>query len=153
VHKVVTALPDIDALSLRLRGYRLPGGYFTVEQHQAEAVARLVRAPHPAHPILSSVGSLKSLGVSIGALCALCEFELADGPLLGEFSVRFLSQLQPGLRYGISATIDSIERTHSRTLGVLDRLHFTVRFDDPSNARVAEARYLWLLPRGILEQR
>jgi hypothetical protein len=143
-----STVPDIGALGERLRGHRLPGGYFTIEPEQAETVARLLNISHPAHPIFGSIASLRSLGVSISDLCALCEFELAAGPMLGEFAVRFMAPLQPGVRYEVSAQIDSIDRVRSSRLGALDRLRFTVMLAHSHGAAVAEARYLWLLPRG-----
>jgi hypothetical protein len=140
--------PEIESLQRRLRGVSLPGGHYTIEPDEANAVARLLRCSHAAHPIFSCVASLKSLGVSIGELCSMCEFELADGPLLGEFAVRFVSELQRGIRYQISVTITSIDRTHSARLGVLDRLRFQANFASPDGTVAVEARYLWLLPRG-----
>lgn len=142
------ALPDIGALAGRLRGHRLPGGQYSIEVQEALTVARLVQSSHPAHPVFSSIASLKALGVSIDELCALCSFELAAGPMLGEFAVCFSAPLRPGVRYGVCAVIDDLERTQSRRLGVVDRLRFSVYLNDPDRATAAEIRYTWLLPRG-----
>ena len=145
-------IPDINQLAARLRGHRLPGGEYRISNTESRQVARLsgFEAPQP-HPVFSSVVTLKALGVTIDQLCTLCEFRLEDGPMLGEFTTRFLVPLQQDLRYTTEATIESIDRTHSARAGVLDRLRFAVRICLPNGAVAAEARYLWLLPRGKSE--
>lgn len=141
--------PDIDALSQRLRGHRLPGGHYEVTADAAAAVARLTGwdAPEP-HPVFASIGSLRALGVSIEQLCDLCEFRLEDGPMLGEFAVDFHREIQQGVPYRTEAHIVSLDRRQSARLGVLDRLRFVVQIQLSDGTPVAEARYLWLLPRG-----
>jgi len=142
-------LPDIDALARRLAGYRLPGGSYQIGHDTAAAVARLTAWDDPEpHPVFACIASLRALGISIEALCRLCEFRLEDGPMLGEFAVSFDRTLQPALAYRTSATIVSLDRRHSARLGVLDRLRFTVQVSLEDGTAVAEARFLWLLPRG-----
>jgi hypothetical protein len=145
--------PDIDQLALRLRGHRLPGGEYLIGDTESRQVARLSghEAPQP-HPVFSSVVTLKALGVTIEQLCALCEFRLEDGPMLGEFTTRFLMPLEQDVRYTTEATIESIDRTYSARAGVLDRLRFAVRICLPNGSVAVEVRYLWLLPRGKAEQ-
>lgn len=142
-------LSEIGPLAASLCGRQLPGGEFTITPAVRATVAEL-GAPLEIspHPIFSSIISLKSLGISIGELCRLCQFDLADGPLLGECSVSFERTFTEGMRYSCTTIIDSLERTKSRRYGVLDRLRFTVSIDEPSGSRVATVRYLWLLPRG-----
>ncbi len=141
--------PDIDQLAARLRGHRLPGGEYRISSAESQQVARLsgFEAAQP-HPVFSSVVTLKALGVTIEQLCDLCEFRLEDGPMLGEFTTRFLLPLELDVRYTTEATIESIDRTHSTRAGVLDRLRFAVRICLPNGAVAAEVHYLWLLPRG-----
>jgi hypothetical protein len=143
--------PDIDALSQRLRGYRLPGGHYEITPATATEVARLTAwdAPQP-HPVFASIASLRALGVSIEQLCALCEFRLEDGPMLGEFTAVFHGELRQGIPYRTEASIDSIDRRHSARMGALDRLRFTVRILLADGTPVADAHYLWLLPRGAV---
>jgi hypothetical protein len=141
--------PDIDALSQRLRGHRLPGGRYEITADAAAAVARLTGwdAPQP-HPVFASIATLRALGVSIEQLCKLCEFRLEDGPMLGEFAVDFHGELLQGVPYRTEAHIVSFDRRHSTRVGVLDRLRFVVHIQLPDGTPIAEARYLWLLPRG-----
>lgn len=141
--------PAIEVLQQRLQGLALPGGGYTITRDNAQRVAHLLQSAADVHPVFSCVASLRSLGISIGELCQLCEFELTDGPLLGEFAVRFYSPLAIGQRYQLTARIDSIDRTHGARLGVLDRLRFSVNFIAPTGDVTLEARYLWLLPRGL----
>lgn len=144
--------PDIEQLAARLRGYRLPGGEYRIGIAESQQVARLsgFDAPQP-HPVFSSVVTLKALGVTIEQLCDLCEFRLEDGPMLGEFTTRFLLPLEQDVRYTTNATIESIDRTHSARAGVLDRLRFAVHICLPNGAVAVEVHYLWLLPRGKAE--
>ena len=142
-------LPDLEPLAARLRGYQLPGGEYTISAAERSTVAALNEPlDTDPHPIFCCISSLKSLGVSIGELCTLCEFNLTDGPLLGECAVVFERAFREGIRYTCSATIESFERSRSLRHGVLDRLRFTVFIDEPQLGRVATVRYLWLLPRG-----
>jgi hypothetical protein len=144
--------PDIDTLAARLRGHRLPGGHYRISAAESSQLARLcgVEASRP-HPVFSSVVTLKALGVTIEQLCALCEFRLEDGPMLGEFTTRFFLPLEQDVRYTTNATIESIDRTHSARAGVLDRLRFAVHICLPNGTVAVEVHYLWLLPRGKAE--
>ena len=146
---VAAPCPDIDSLSQRLTGHRLPGGHYEITADAATAVARLTgwEAPEP-HPVFASIASLRSLGVSIEQLCELCEFRLEDGPMLGEFAVNFHRELQQGVPYRTEAHIVSFDRRHSARVGVLDRLRFAVQIQTTDGTPVAELSYLWLLPRG-----
>ena len=141
--------PDIDSLSQRLTGHRLPGGHYEITADAATVVARLTgwEAPEP-HPVFASIASLRSLGVSIEQLCELCEFRLEQGPMLGEFGVTFHSALVQGVPYRTEAHIVAFDRRHSSRLGVLDRLRFVVQIQTADGIPVADVRYLWLLPRG-----
>jgi hypothetical protein len=144
-----TPCPDIDVLAMRLRGHRLPGGHYEIGVDERQSVARLTGLDNPQpHPVFSSIASLRALGVTIEDLCGLCEFRLEDGPMLGEFTAIFHSQLRQNVRYATAATIESIDRTRSARVGVLDRLRFVVRIDQPDGTPAVEVRYLWLLPRG-----
>ena len=145
--------PEIGALAARLRGHRLPGGTYRIRAVESRVVGRLNGLEHPQpHPVFAAVASLRALGVTIEELCALCEFRLADGPMLGEFTASYLARLAADVPYSTSATIDSLDRTGSRRFGVLDRLRFTVNIDAPDGSPVAVVRYLWLLPRGRVER-
>jgi hypothetical protein len=141
--------PDIEPLAQRLRGHRLPGGRYEITAADTNIVAQLTGLTSSVpHPIFASIAALRSLGVSIGDLCALCEFRLDDGPMLGEISLQFFSPMHAGVQYEVSAEIESLDRTVSRRLGILDRLQFVVRLVEHRVGAVAEVHFLWLLPRG-----
>lgn len=151
VHPKAPRLPDGGELSRRLRGYRLPGGEFTVTAHEASVVGGMNGTdPAAAHPVFACVATLRSMGISIRAMCELCEFDLADGPLLGECEIEFEFEqpLRAGVRYVSTATVESFERVPSRRFGWLDRLRFVVALATADGAPVARVRYLWLLPRA-----
>lgn len=142
-------LPDAAALANRLRGHRLPGGEFVVAESDVPTVAHLVGSrSRDAHPVFASIASLRTLGMSIAEMCELCDFDLADGPLLGECDIEFEAPMRAGVRYVATGAIESYERVASRRLGTLDRLRFVVSLATPEGAQVARVSYLWLLPRG-----
>lgn len=142
-------LPDAAALARRLCGHRLPGGQFVIAESDVPVVANLVGSRSAAaHPVFASIASLRTLGMSIAEMCALCEFDLADGPLLGECDIEFDAPFRAGERYVASGAIESYERVSSRRLGPLDRLRFAVALATADGAPVARVSYLWLLPRG-----
>jgi hypothetical protein len=153
-------LPDASAIAQRLRGHRLPGGEFVIAESDVPTVANLVGSPTgaatqafasgsgAAHPVFASIASLRTLGMSIAEMCALCDFDLADGPLLGECDIEFDAPMRAGVRYVATGAIESYERVASRRLGTLDRLRFVVELADAEGAPVARVSYLWLLPRG-----
>lgn len=141
--------PDIDVLAQRIRGHRLPGGHYEITAAEHSAVVGLTGLADPRpHPVFASIASLRALGVTIEELCGLCGFRLEDGPMLGEFAATYFGELSQDVRYVTTATIESIDRTHSARVGVLDRLRFVVVLNLPNGTPVVEVRYLWLLPRG-----
>lgn len=142
-------IPDAGTLARRLCGKELPGGEFVITEPEASIVGELVQtASAHSHPILACIGSLRTLGFSIGEMCALCDFDLADGPLLGELDVEFDEPVRAGIRYVASGTIESYERVASRRLGHIDKLCFRVSLVTSDGSPVARVRYTWLLPRG-----
>jgi len=142
--------PEAGELARHLCGRRLPGGEFVISSDEADLVRDLTgyTASHT-HPVFACIASLRALGVSLGDLCELCGFDIADGPLLGECDMELSGEFQPGTRYLSSAVIETFERVTSRRLGLMDRLGFVVRLETPDGAMVATIRYLWLLPRGM----
>lgn len=132
-----------------LAGHKLPGGRYRISAAEVAELCRLAQGSaqgvHPAH---ATVVSLRSLGVSIGELCALCDFDLADGPFLGELSIDFHAPLETDVDYQVSATIEGLSRHPSRQLGTLDKLRFRVDVFRPTGEPVVEIQYLWILPRG-----
>ena len=127
----------------------LPGGHYLISPAEAAELQHLALSPrdgvHPAH---ATIISLRSLGVSIGGLCELCDFDLADGPFLGELSIEFHEDLQTDIDYRVSARIDSLTRHASRQLGSLDKLTFSVSIQRADGHPVSDLRYVWILPRG-----
>lgn len=127
----------------------MPGGRYRISAAEAAEVCRLAltdaQAVHPAH---ATVVSLRSLGVSIGQLCALCDFDLADGPFLGELSIDFHAPLAMEVDYQVEASIEGLSRHASRQLGTLDKLRFRVSIRTLMDQPVADLLYLWILPRG-----
>lgn len=142
-------VPDITLLDRDLRGKRLPGAVFCVSPQDVATIAALSDwTDSIPSPIFALVASLRGLGITLDEMCRLCEFELAAGPMLGECAMRFSTELEVGRRYRTEVLIHRIERKHSISMGIIDRLHFSVViFHQPGNP-VAEVDLVWLLPRG-----
>lgn len=103
-----------------------------------------------AHPIYYYVATQVSMGKSVAALCALCDFNVDDGPMMGSSQVRFAHELRTGLPYMVSGEIISLERKRSRKLGVMDVLTYRLRLHSPDGAVALETDNVWVLPRREL---
>ena len=142
-------IPDIETLAASLRGRQLPGGRYRITPQECRAVdAMCAGTGAVTHPVFACVAALRGLGISIDELCRLCGYELALGPMLGECQLELRRPLQAEVDYTTSVVIDDLERSTSRVLGVLDRLHFTVALRDSGPGDAALIRLTWLFPRG-----
>jgi len=142
------ALPSIEMLDARLRGMRLPGDYFSVIPEEAALVAKLSgwTSDEPS-PIFSYIAALRGLGITLEQMCNLCDFELGQGPVVGECRIQFFNAIQVSIRYRTDVVIHGIERRPSAAYGIVDRLRFSVALTEHSGSLVASVELIWLLPR------
>ena len=103
-----------------------------------------------AHPIYYYVATQVAMGKTVAGLCAACDFDVDDGPMMGSSEVRFATPLRTGLPYTVSGEILSLERKRSRKLGVMDVLTYRLRLHEPDGAAALETDNVWVLPRRNL---
>ena len=103
-----------------------------------------------AHPIYYYVATQVAMGKTVAGLCAACDFDVDDGPMMGSSEVRFSTPLRTGLPYTVSGEILSLERKRSRKLGVMDVLTYRLRLHGPEGGAALETDNVWVLPRREL---
>ena len=103
-----------------------------------------------AHPIYYYIATQVAMGQTVAGLCAVCEFDVEDGPMMGSSGVRFSAPLRTGGRYRVSGEILGLERKKSRKLGVMDVLTYRLRLHELGGAIVLETDNVWVLPRKEL---
>lgn len=103
-----------------------------------------------AHPIYYYVATQVAMGKTVAELCAVCDFDIDDGPMLGSSEVRFTSPLRTGVAYTVTGEIISMERKRSRKLGVMDVLTYRLRLHEPDGSAALETDNVWVLPRREL---
>ena len=90
------------------------------------------------------------MGMTVAGLCAACDFDVDDGPMMGSSEVRFTMPLRTGVPYAVAGEILSLERKRSRKLGVMDVLTYRLTLREHDGAAVLETDNVWVLPRRNL---
>ncbi len=103
-----------------------------------------------AHPIYYYIATQVAMGKTVAGLCATCDFNVADGPMMGSSAVHFQAPLQLGRPYRVTGEILSLTRKRSKKLGVMDVLDYRLRLNDAGGAMVLETSNVWVLPRPEL---
>jgi hypothetical protein len=103
-----------------------------------------------AHPIYYYIATQVAMGKTVAGLCAACEFNVDDGPMMGSSGVVFQTPLKVAVPYKVSGEILGLVRKRSRKLGVMDVLDYRLRLHDESGAAVLETTNVWVLPRREL---
>jgi hypothetical protein len=133
-------------------GHPLPGGQYRIAAAENAALCAAVgAAPEPdgrAHPIFYYIASQVGMGIGVDGLLALCEFDVADGPMMTKSSVTFAEELRVEETYRVEGEILSLVRKPSRTFGTADTLRFRLALTAPDDRRVLECVSEWILPRG-----
>ena len=100
-----------------------------------------------AHPIYYYVATQVAMGRSVAELCAVCDFDVEDGPMMGSTAVRFNAPLRTQRPYTVSGEILSLVRKRSRKLGVMDVLTYRLQLNESDGAIALETDNVWVLPR------
>jgi hypothetical protein len=132
-----------------LPGMELPAGSFTVTpEDQAQLAASLGRgAPEGAHPVWAYIATQRGIGISVADLCALADFDVDDGPMLGSVEMTYSRPLELGVEYRVTGEVVGIERKHGRKAGTFDVMTFRERLLAPDGAEVASTTNTFILPR------
>ena len=129
----------------------LPGGWYDIVAEENMALCTALGgepdAHGLAHPIYAYVATQAAMGVTVAQLCALCAFDVADGPMIAESDILFERSLMVGQRYHVGGEIVSLTRKPSRTFGAVDLLHYRLAMTDAAGRAVATCSNRWVLPR------
>jgi hypothetical protein len=132
-----------------IAGTVLPAGSFTItaaDQEQLAAALGTDAWPDP-HPIWAYIATQRGIGIGVAELCALADFDVDDGPMLGSVELAFSVPLELGVEYAVTGEILAIERKRGRTAGTFDVLTFRERLIAPDGAEVASTTNTFILPR------
>ena len=99
-----------------------------------------------AHPIFLFTSTLRGSGASIQDIFDLLDYDVNNGPMLGQCNMSFTSPLQIDREYKIDGKIISLKEKISKKLGRIKILDFTLSMFDNPNSQVASVDYVWILP-------
>ena len=103
-----------------------------------------------AHPIYFYIATQVGMGMTVAGLCAACDFDVEEGPMMAGSKVNFQRPLVTGQPYHVSGEIVSLIRKPSRKLGVMDMLEYVLRLSLPDGTPVLTTTNVWVLPRKAL---
>ncbi len=131
----------------------LPGGNYTISDAEnaslCAAVGAVSDADGRAHPIFHYIAAQCAMGVSVAELLEMCDFDVADGPMIARSEVIFQNELRVGRDYRVSGEIVSLVRKPSRTFGTIDQLTFRLEIAEPDGTSASAMTHHWVLPRGL----
>ena len=103
-----------------------------------------------AHPIYFYIATQVGMGMPVAGLCAACDFDVEEGPMMASSKVTFSRPLVTGQPYRITSRIVSLVRKPSRKLGVMDMLEYLLELSLPDGTPVLTTTNVWVLPRRNL---
>lgn len=131
-------------------GHSLSGTTYTVSAaDNAKLCASVGAVPAndgTAHPIYFYVATQVAMGVSVAGLCALCDFDVKDGPLLAGCQADFAGPLMINTEYAVAGEIISLTRKTSKKLGIMDLLEYRLSLSHDGKTVVTVTNN-WILPR------
>jgi hypothetical protein len=135
-----------------IAGHPLDGGTFTIAEAEDRALRASIGSPPAsdgaAHPVWYYVATQVGMGETVAGLCALCGFDIEDGPMMAGSEVEFFAPLRIGQPYRVRGAVLGLTRKQSRRLGTMDLLDYALHLDAEDGTRVCSVRNAWVLPRG-----
>ena len=101
-----------------------------------------------AHPIYFFIATQIGMGMTVAELCAVCEFNVDDGPMIVSSKVEFSQSLLVEQAYRVTGEIVNLTRKLSRKIGVIDMLEYRLNLSRPDGTPVLVTTSVWVLPRG-----
>lgn len=141
---MIPELPDVAGRSLSGTTYRITRAQ---NERVCASVGMTAAADGTAHPIYFYVATQVGMGETVAGLCAICHFDVKDGPLLGGCQVEFAESLRVETDYQVTGEILSLTRKASKKLGVIDLLEYRLALRTMDRT-IAQVRNSWILPRG-----
>jgi hypothetical protein len=138
----------------RVVGHSLKGNEpYTIHAAENAALCASIgvqpAADGTAHPIYFYIATQVGMGETVAGLCAVCEFNIDDGPLMAGSRVTFQRPLVTGQPYDVTGEIVSLVRKSSRKLGMMDMLEYALRLSLPDGTPVLSTTNVWVLPRKV----
>jgi hypothetical protein len=128
-----------------------PGGRYRITREENAAFCEAIMAtPDPegrAHPSFYYIATQCEMGISVADLCKLCDFDVADGPMMATSKVDFAAELMVDQDYDVGGEIISVVRKPSRTFGAVDLLTYRLTLAEAGGRQVASTVNEWVLPR------
>jgi hypothetical protein len=132
-----------------LDGTQLPEGSFVISPDDDRQVAKILGAENDetgAHPLWAFIATQRGIGVSVAELCALADFDVADGPLLGGWHAVYHGKIVTGQHYRVTGEIVDIVRKQGKS-GTFDVMKFVERLIGDDDVTVVETTTTFVLPR------
>ena len=100
------------------------------------------------HPIWAYIATQRGIGVSIAELCALADFDVEDGPMLGSVEIDCYAQpLKADVPYRVTGEVVDLERKVGRKAGTFDLLTYRLALRAPDGSGVVSCTNTFVLPR------
>lgn len=141
---------DLPERLRRIVGTELTPGNISVPASEAAMLTDVLGTPVPSdqlHPVYAYIASQRGIGVSVAELCAIAEFDIDDGPMLGSIDFQYPGQMRADTEYRVEGTILDITRKQGRAMGVFDLLDFEWRIVERDGTVVTTCRCTFVLPR------
>jgi hypothetical protein len=132
-----------------LRGEALATGSFTVSPEEDRQFRDAVGAPPDdrAHEAWAYVATQRGISTGVAEICALADFDMADGPMLGSVRMEFTRPIELGIEYKVTGEVLGLEHKQGRSTGPFDILEYRERLLDGDGAEVASSTNTFILPR------
>ncbi len=115
-----------------------------------QSIGAVPDATGHAHPIFYYIATQAGMGKTVGGLCAACDFDVDDGPMMGTSKVTFFNAMLTDQPYLVTGQILGLVRKASRKLGVMDIVEYELHLEHPDGTRVLTTSNTWILPRRNL---
>lgn len=139
-----------------LPGMDLPAGSFTITSEEDARVLEVVGGEPAqdgtAHPLWAYIAPQRGIGIGVAEICALADFDVGDGPMLGSSELEYHEPIRIGVPYRVTGRVLSIERKHG-SIGTFDVLAFREELLAGDGILVAASTSTYILPRTYIVPR
>jgi len=143
---VLMSVPGLE----HLPGTELPAGTFTITAEEDARVLEVVGGePAPdgtAHPLWAYIAPQRGIGISVADICALAEFDVNDGPMLGSSELELHSGIRLDEPYTVTGRVLSIDRKQGGS-GTFDLMRSARTWSTAGGNVVAVSTSTYVLPR------
>ncbi|MHB8736480.1 MAG: hotdog family protein [Terriglobales bacterium] len=133
-----------------LPGKPLPEGSFTITAEDERLLLDVVGGEPSqdgtAHDLWAYVAPQRGIGIGIAELCALADFDVNDGPMLGSSRLEYHGPIRVGVPYRVTGEVIDIVRKQG-SIGTFDILEFREDLLSGADELVASSTSTYILPR------